>query len=105
MSQGILMKNKDVLIVSTITKIVPDEFDDPDLEIVNPYVVKKTSSNSIYIEPFLNLITDQTSFSLRSDDILTLFSPSENLIEEHKKATKVDEQLEFNIDVDKEENI
>lgn len=99
MIQGILLKNKDILIVSDITKVVPDDYTDPDLEITSPYVVKRTNSNSIYIEPFLNLITEQTNFSLRSEDIFTLFTPTDNLIEEHKRATKVQEQLEFDMEV------
>jgi hypothetical protein len=100
---GIVLKTGEILIASEITKIVPDEYNDPDLEIINPYIMLKTMADSVYIKPYLCEFTDQLTFSFRSDDILTLFSPKESLIEEYKNKTIKEEQL--NIDLESENNV
>ena len=103
--QGIVMKNGDVLISSKIEKIVPDDYNDPDLEVTEPYLVKTNVVDSVYIKRYLGELTEQKIFSFRSDDILTAFSPKEILIEEYKKETKVGEQLELDIETNLEEEL
>lgn len=97
MFQGIILKKGDILITSKITKIVPDDYTDPDLELVNPYIVLKSIADNIYMKPYISEYSNQTIFSFRSDDILTMFSPKERLIDEYKKLTGVDEQLELDV--------
>lgn len=101
MAQGIVLKNTDVLIVSNITKIVPEDYSDPDLELESPYYIKTRITDvvdSVRIEPYLNHYTDQTIISLRSEDILTMFTPKQSIVEEYKKAIGVEDQLELNIE-------
>lgn len=99
MVQGIILKNNNILLSSNIEKIVPDDYNDPDLEVSNPYIVEKVQiTNSLVIKPYLGEYTEQTIFSLRSEDILTVFTPRFNLVEEYKKQTGVEEQLELNIE-------
>lgn len=98
MIQGIVMKNRDVILSSKLEKIVPDDYNDPDLEISDPYVVKKTITNSLFLEKYLGDYTNQNVFSLRTEDILTAFSPKDSLVEEYKKNTNVQEQLELDIE-------
>lgn len=99
------MKNGDILISSKIEKIVPDDYNDPDLEVTEPYLVKTNIVDSIYIKRYLEELTEQKVFSFRSDDILTAFSPREILIEEYKKKTKVEEQLELDIESNLQEEL
>jgi hypothetical protein len=101
MIQGIVMKNGNIFITSNIEKIVPDDYNDPDLEITQPHLVEKVNiTNSITLKPFLGDYTNQTIFSFRTEDVLTLFSPTESLIEEYKQKTGVQEQLELKIEED-----
>ena len=97
MYQGIILKKGDILITSKITKIVPDDYTDPDLELVNPYILLKSIADNIYMKPYISDYSNQTIFSFRSDDILTMFSPKERLIDEYKKLTGVLEQLELDV--------
>lgn len=104
MVQGIIFKNKDIILTSNIEKIVPDDYNDPDLEILDPYLVQIVSiTGSLVIKPFLSDYTEQTTFSFRSEDILTMFTPKNNLVEEYKKATGVEEQLELDVSINEEE--
>lgn len=99
MVQGIVLKNNDVILTSNIEKIVPDDYNDPDLEITIPYIVQSVKiTNSLMLKPFLGDYTNQKIFSLRSEDVLTAFTPNEYLIEEYKKVTGVEEQLEMNME-------
>lgn len=102
---GIVMKNGDILISPKVEKIVPDDYTDPDLEITEPYLVQTTAVDSVYIKRYLGDFTEQKVFSFRRDDILTVFSPKEILIEEYKKETKVEEQLELDIETNSEEEL
>jgi hypothetical protein len=97
MFQGIILKKGDILITSKITKIVPDDYTDPDLELVNPYILLKSIADNIYMKPYISEYSNQTIFSFRSDDILTMFSPKERLIDEYKKLTGFGEQLELDV--------
>lgn len=98
MVQGIVLKNNDILLTSNIEKIVPDDYNDPDLELTVPYVVQLVKlTNGLILKPFLGDYTNQKTFSLRSEDVLTMFTPNEYLIEEYKKLTGVEEQLELSV--------
>jgi len=98
MVQGIVLKNNDILLTSNIEKIVPDDYNDPDLELTVPYVVQLVKlTNGLILKPFLGDYTNQKVFSLRSEDVLTMFTPNEYLIEEYKKLTGVEEQLELSV--------
>jgi hypothetical protein len=97
MFQGIILKKGDILITSKITKIVPDDYTDPDLELENPYILLKSIADSIYMKPYISEYSNQTIFSFRSDDILTMFSPKERLINEYKKLIGLVEQLELDV--------
>lgn len=105
MIQGIVMKTGDILVASNITKIVPDDYNDPDLEIMNPYILLKSIADSIFIKPYLSDYTNQLVFSIRSEDILTMFSPKERILDEYKKMTGEEEQLELNLNKDEEEKV
>lgn len=56
MFQGIILKKGDILITSKITKIVPDDYTDPDLELVNPYILLKSIADNIYMKPYISEI-------------------------------------------------
>ena len=99
MFQGIILKNGDILVSSNVEKIVPEDYNDPDIEISNPFSLSLSITKSIVMNPYMGDYTEQKVFSFRSDDILTMFSPRSNIEDEYKKLTGVEEQLELNIDV------
>lgn len=99
MVQGIVMKNGNIILTSNIEKIVPEDYNDPDLEISYPYLIEKIAiTNSTILKSYLGDYTNQYVFSFRSEDILTLFSPKEHLIEDYKKQIGLVEQLELNVE-------
>lgn len=104
MVQGIVLKNGDILITSKIEKVVPEDYNDPDLEISNPYKLELTLTKSVSMKPYLEEYSDQKIFSFRGDDILTMFSVKSRIEEEYKKITTPEEQLELDITVDGEED-
>lgn len=96
---GIIFKNGDIIVTSNITKIVPDDYNDPDIEISYPYKIEKTVADSFYLTPYLGRYTNQLIFSFRSDDVFTFFNPNENIAEDYKRLTNAEEQLKLNINV------
>lgn len=100
MVQGIVLKTGDILITSKIEKIVQEDYNDPDLDIENPYKLKLSIANSVCMCPYLEEYTDQNIFSFRSDDIITMFSVKSYIEEEYIKNTQPEEQLSLEISVD-----
>jgi hypothetical protein len=103
MIQGIVLKNNMVLIVSEIVKSIQEDYGGPDLDVSNPHIVEVKHEDTpalkhIVIKPFLVDCTDQKVFSFRSDDVLTMFSPSLDLSEKYKSILGLNEQLELDVD-------
>ena len=81
----IALINQQVLI-STIEE-VPSELGDPDCKLVNPYVVKTVGDNQV-LEPFMMSLTEESSFMISSDKILTLVEPNSTLLKKYKDLLK-----------------
>ncbi len=77
----IALINQQVLI-STIEE-VPSELGEPDCKLVNPYVVKTVGDNQV-LEPFMMSLTEESSFMISSDKILTLVEPNSTLLKKYK---------------------
>ena len=76
----IALINQQVLI-STIEE-VPSELGEPDCKLVNPYVVKTVGDNQV-LEPFMMSLTEESSFMISSDKILTLVEPNSTLLKKY----------------------
>jgi hypothetical protein len=81
----IALINQQVLI-STIEE-VPSELGEPDCKLVNPYVVKTVGDNQV-LEPFMMSLTEESSFMISSDKILTLVEPNSTLLKKYKDLLK-----------------
>ncbi len=81
----IVLTNQQVLI-STIEEVGSD-LGEPDCKLVNPYVVKTIGDKQV-LEPFLMGLTDEFSFMISSDKILTLVEPTSILLEKYQKLIR-----------------
>ena len=55
---------------------------EPDCKFINPYLFKSVNNMKPWIEA-----TNQKEFMLRSDDILTIAEPTEEVIKRYKELT------------------
>ena len=81
----IALINQQVLI-STIEE-VPSELGEPDCKLINPYVVKTVGDNQV-LEPFMMGLTEESSFMISSDKILTLVEPNPTLLKKYQDLIK-----------------
>ena len=81
----IALTNQQVLI-STIEE-VPSELGEPDCKLINPYVVKTVGDNQV-LEPFMMGLTEESSFMISSDKILTLVEPNSSLLKKYQDLIK-----------------
>ena len=73
----LVLLNKEIL----ITKIeeVPSELGEPDCKLINPFIIKKSQTGQDNLESWLSEYTDQNTFMIHSDKILTISDPNTNL--------------------------
>ena len=73
----LVLLNKEIL----ITKIeeVPSELGEPDCKLINPFIVKKSQNGEDSLESWLSEYSDQNTFMIHSDKILTISDPNSNL--------------------------
>ena len=79
-----LVNNK--ILLSEIEE-VGAEVGEPDCKLVNPYVVKTVGDNQV-LEPFMMSLTEESSFMISSDKILTLVEPNSTLLKKYKDLLK-----------------
>ena len=84
----ILLTNQQIL-VSEIEEVGAD-IGEPDCKLVNPCLIKDTQlyDHEKVLEPFLMGYTQEKSFMISSDKILTLADPTPTLLEKYNKLTK-----------------
>jgi len=88
MIQAVVFKNGNILVSNNVIKVVAEDYDDPDFEMHFPY--KVDLGDKLY--PYLGVLTDQTVFSFKSNDIFTMFTPNEMLTKKYLTATKIEEK-------------
>ncbi len=78
-----------MLLISGIEEI-PSELGEPDCKLVKPYLIKSPQIEGLskVLEPFLIGVTEQDSFMISSDKILTLSEPTTTLLEKYQTFTK-----------------
>ena len=81
----IALTNQQVLISSI--EEVGSELGEPDCKLVDPYVVKTVGDNQV-LEPFMMSLTDESSFMISSDKILTLVEPNPTLLKKYQDLIK-----------------
>jgi hypothetical protein len=81
MIQGIILTNNKILL-SKIVEIMVD-IGEPNCKLINPVEVTTEISNIKNLKRYLNHYTEDTEFMISSDNILTIFTPSEDLKEKY----------------------
>lgn len=79
----LLALTNNLILISKIEE-VQSELGEPDCRISNPYVVKSDYT----LEPFLCGYTNENTFMISSDKILTLTEPKPTLLEKYQDLIK-----------------
>jgi hypothetical protein len=103
MISGLYLKNGQKIIALNLEKISPDDYNDPDLVVENPYEVLLEDSGCINIVRYLSDYTEQNIFSFRTEDVLTIFKPNPELCKQYNILNNIEEQLELTITSDNDE--
>jgi hypothetical protein len=84
----VVLTNNQILI-SKVEEVGAD-IGEPDCKLVNPFLVKKSSSESapLILEPWLLNVSSQDVFMINSDKIITLSDPTPTLLEKYKDLIK-----------------
>jgi len=74
----------------TFIEEVTSELGEPDCKLTNPFIIKKPQMDGLglVLEPWLSDITDQNSFMISSDKIITISDPRKELLEKYQSLIK-----------------
>mgnify|MGYP001427653625 CR=1 FL=1 len=75
------------LLISEIVEVAAVDIGQPDCKLVNPFVINTESGQTI-LEPWLLDITQDDTFMMSSDKILTLCEPTPALLEKYESITE-----------------
>ena len=75
------------LLISEIVEVAAIDIGQPDCKLLNPFVINTESGQTI-LEPWLLDITQDDTFMMSSDKILTLCEPTPALLEKYESITK-----------------
>ncbi len=82
----LLMTNSQILI-SQIEEVGAD-IGEPDCKLINPYIVTEYKEGEHTLHAFLYKVTNQNTFMISSDKILTLADPTPTLLEKYEDLIK-----------------
>ena len=72
----------DVVLISEVIEM-DAEIGDPNCKLINPYLFNSIDD----MKPWKSDITNQTEFMIRSEDILTIADPTNEVIEKYTELT------------------
>ena len=75
------------LLISEGTEVAAVDIGQPDCKLLNPFVINTESGQTI-LEPWLLDITQDDTFMMSSDKILTLCEPTPALLEKYESITE-----------------
>lgn len=76
-----------LLIISHVKVLAPDEIGGPDMAMVDPFSVT-IADGEFYLHPWMNEYTAQSQFELHSDKLLTMAEPNYKLLAKYEEVTK-----------------
>ena len=88
----IILTNQQIL-VSEIEE-AGGEIGEPDCKLIHPVILKTTEEKitveegKVLLSPWLQAFTDDTTFMISSDKILTLAEPGDNIVEKYEALIK-----------------
>ena len=71
-------------LISEVVQVAAIDIGDPDCKLVTPFVVKEDGT----LEPYLLSVTQNDTFMMSSDKILTMCDPTPTLLEKYIDLTK-----------------
>lgn len=84
----LVLQNKTILL--TQIEEIGADIGEPDCKLIEPFLIKESeiSDTTLTMEPWLVSYTDQNTFMLHSDKILTIADPNSRLLNLYKDLTK-----------------
>ena len=77
-----LLLNVDNVIISEVVEL-DAQVGDPNCRLINPYLFESVDD----MKPWQKDVTNQTEFMIRSDDILTIADPTQEVIDNYLELT------------------
>ena len=71
-------------LISEVVQVAAIDIGEPDCKLVTPFVIKEEGT----LEPYLLSVTQNDTFMMSSDKILTLCDPTPTLLEKYIDLTK-----------------
>ena len=71
-------------LISAVVQVAAVDIGEPDCKLVTPFVVKEDGT----LEPYLLSVTQNDTFMMSSDKILTMCDPTPTLLEKYIDLTK-----------------
>ena len=72
----------DTVIIAEVVEL-DAEIGDPNCKLINPYIFNSIDD----MKPWKSEITNQTEFMIRSEDILTIADPTDEVMEKYTELT------------------
>ena len=72
------------LLISEVVQVAAIDIGEPDCKLVTPFIVKEDGT----LEPYLLGVTQNDTFMMSSDKILTMCDPTPTLLEKYIDLTK-----------------
>lgn len=72
-----------LILITQIEEVVPEEIGQPDCRLIEPFVI-----NGDYLEPWLIDYSNQNTFMMHSDKFLTISEPNPRLLEKYSELIK-----------------
>lgn len=82
----LIFLNGDV-VISNIEEVVAD-LGEPDCKLHSPFLIKKTVTDSIFLESWLSDYTSQNVMMVHSDKILTIIEPKKTILDKYLNLNK-----------------
>tara|TARA_Y100000994_G_C15445160_1_gene340098 strand:+ start:349 stop:597 length:249 start_codon:yes stop_codon:yes gene_type:complete len=76
-----VLVNIDNVLISELEEVMSEQ-GEPDCRLINPYLFNSLDDMKPWLEA-----SNQTEYMLRSEDILTIAEPTEEVIEKYKELT------------------
>lgn len=80
----ILVLTNNLILISKIEEVA-SELGEPDCKLIDPFIVNKTD---LTLSPWLSDVSDQNTYMIHSDKIITIFDPKQSLLEKYQSLIK-----------------
>jgi hypothetical protein len=75
------------ILISQIEEVAAD-IGEPDCKLIKPYEVSIVDKEKVFLSPWMNSFTEETTFKISSDKILALTEPSPTVLGKYEDLIK-----------------